>query len=1065
MNASVYGTVVFLLAPLRWSPRLLSRGDNYADTGGLLPRLCAPLAYLHGCGLVHRDLKPGNIFIQQDGRVVLGDFGVAVEFGGAYGREVLNVDAGGVGTALYMAPEQSRGDFVDARADLYSLGCVLYECVTGFPPFIGSSSRAIRRRHLQEPVNPPSQLLGEPLPARLEWLILKLLEKRPEDRLGYAEDVSRVLLELGVESESPARLPKPRTYLYRPLFTGRKEAVERIRSQLDELAHGGGGRIFIGGGSGIGKTRLAMEMAHEAVGRELSVVTCECIPLGLSGSKVDASMKAPPFHPLRSLLAAVVDRCRRWGAEETTRLLGPKGKVLVTYEPVLDELPGQQALPRPRPLASAEAARARIFTSLQEVLFSFAEEDPLLLIIDDLQWADEMTLGFLHSLRQEELSTRGVLVLATYRMEQQEEALRQLVSLPEALHLKLGRLDDESIQALACGMLALQSLPGDFDALVHQAEGNPFFVAEYLRAVIVEGLLDRDARGQWRLKAGDGAGLSLGTIALPVSIAEIIHRRLSDLDSRTRMLVELAAVLGREFDAELLLATAPLTEVESLESLETLRIRQILEEAAGGRLRFVHDKLREVSYAGISTERCRAFHHRAAESILRRYGQTRELVLLYPTLAHHWAKAQVHDQASRYFGLAGDRARAAHANGEAILFYREALAEAREHLGNEGEPESWRPALLHLHESLGDLLALTGKQEEARTAYGEALARLPVTQGLRQAGVHRKLGKTWNTHHRHEDALRAFDEAEASLGKPPSEDPAAAPEVTDWWQEWVQLQVDRNWIYYWLGQIEAMGTLVKKVRHVVESKGTPLQLARFYPSVIIMMLRRDRYQVSDELVEVGRKVVEASEACGELPEQVMARFLRAFTLLYHGDFATAEQEGLIGLRLAERVGDLTLQSRLLTYLTQTYRQQGDLNRTRECAERSLALAMSIRMEDYVGAARAHLAWVAWREQRMDVAEQEAQAALGCWRKLSEVYPYPGQCQGLWVLVALALRREDVAEAVEHARAMLDPALQWLPDLLVANLATAIDAWNQGRLEEARKSLEQATDSAERLKYL
>jgi serine/threonine protein kinase/tetratricopeptide (TPR) repeat protein len=1031
----------------------------------LLLRLCAPLAYLHGCGLVHRDLKPGNIFIQKDGRVVLGDFGVAVEFGGAYGREVLNVDAGGMGTALYMAPEQSRGDFVDARADLYSLGCILYECVTGFPPFIGSSSRAIRRRHLQEPVSPPSQLLGEPLPERLDWLILKLLEKRPEDRLGYAEDVARVLSELGVEADAPARLPKARTYLYRPLFTGREDAVGRIRARLDDLALCKGGRIFIGGGSGVGKTRLAMEMAREALGRELAVVTCECIPLGLSGTQVDSSMKAPPLHPFRSLLAAVSDRCRHWGAEETARLLGPRAKVLVTFEPVLDQLPGQETLPPPPPLASPEAARARVFASLQEVLFTFAEEDPLLLIMDDLQWADEMTLGFLRQLRHEELVERGVLLLGTYRMEQREGALRELVSVPGALHLELGRLDDQSIQSLACGMLALHSLPSDFDALVRQSEGNPFFVAEYLRAAIGEGLLDRDASGQWRLGKETRAGASLGAIALPGSIAEIIHRRLHDLDSRTSMLVELAAVLGREFDAELLLAAAPLTDAASLESMETLRVRQILDVAAGGRLRFVHDKLREISYAGISPERCRWLHHRAAEAIEHHYAQARDLILFYPSLAHHWAKAEVHDQASRYFGLAGDRAWTAHANGEAIVFYREALAEAREHLRDRGEPESWRPALLHLHESLGDLLVLAGQQEEARAAYHEVLVRLSVDQRLRRASVHRKLGKTWEAHHQHEESLRAFDEAEASLGEAPAEDQGPSPEASDWWQEWVQIQVDRNWIYYWMGRVEAMSVLMEKVRPVVESRGTPLQLVRFLIAVLSMALRRDRYQVSEELVELGRRAVEAGEACGDTSEEVMARLCRAFTLLFHGDLVESAQQGLIGLRMAERVGDLTMQSRLLTYLTLSYRQQGQIDRTREWCERSLKVATAARMDDYVGAARANRAWIAWREHRMDEAEQEARAALECWHLLSEHYPYPLQGQGLWVLVAVAVRRQALAEAVKHARALLDPSQQRLPDSLAASLEAALDDWTQGRQEGAREHLEQATASAQRLRYL
>jgi tetratricopeptide (TPR) repeat protein len=1029
----------------------------------LLRRLCAPLAYLHGQGLIHRDLKPGNIFIREDDTVILGDFGGAVEFGGAHGREVLQVDGIGLGTLLYMAPEQIRGDFVDARADLYALGCILYECLTGLPPFMGTSSQAIRRRHLQQPPLPPSQLLGEELPKQLEWLVLKLLEKQPQDRLGYAEDVARMLSELGVEADAPPSQPRPRPYLYRPCFTGRKDVVSRIRPLLDRLIAGVGGSLFIGGGSGVGKTRLAMELARELIGQELSVsvVTGECIPLGLSGTHVDADMRAPPLHPFRPLLAAVADRCRHWGPEETARLLGPKGKVLVTYAPGLDELPGQRELPSPPPLANEEAERARVFASLQEVLFAFAEEDPLLLILDDLQWADELTRSFLRVLLHEDLSERGVLLLGTYRMEERDEALSEVLSAPGALHLELGTLDEQSLHTMARCMLALDSPPRDFDRLVHQSGGNPFFVAEYLRAAIGEGLLHRDLSGQWRLDERAGPGDPLHSVGLPGSIADIIHRRLRDLDARALALLELAAVLGREFDADLLHEAATLADPADLEGLETLRIRQILEHAAGGRFRFVHDKLRELSYGQISPERSRPLHHRAAKALEGRAS------LDYPALAHHWSRAQGHERASHYFGLAGDHARAAHANSEALSFYRAAIAELG--LLSQQEPggaEGWRERLGQLHESLGDVLSLTGQQEPARTAYTEALSRYEAGARVRRARVHRKLGKSWETHHQHTEALRAYDEAEVLLGPVPGAACTGTRELaSDWWQEWMQLQVDRHWTWYWMDRREEMAALVAKVRPVVGTHGTPLQRARFYVSLLNTSFRQERYRVPAETVEYGRLAVEAGDASGDLATQVQTRFCHSFALLFHGALEEAEQQNLAGLRLAEQTGDLTMKSRLLTYLTVVYRKRGQVAETREWCERSLEVATRARMDDYVGAALANRAWVAWREQRWEEAEQQAHAALECWRKLAVIYPYPFQGLGLWILLAVALRRDALAEAVAHARALLEPKQQRLPDVLAKKLEGALEGWDQGQEETAHEHLRHAVESAQQLAWL
>ncbi len=1029
--------------------------------------LCAPLAYLHGCGLVHRDIKPGNVFIRKNGTVVLGDFGVAGAFGGASGREELQVDEGGQGTLLYMAPEEIQGDLVDARADLYSLGCVLYECVTGFPPFFGGTSGSLRRRHLHQRPTPPSELLDESLPGRLEWLILKLLEKRPQDRLGFAEDVDRVLAEVGVESVEPAQQPRPRPYLYRPPFSGRADAMQRMGARLDALALGHGGCIFIGGGSGAGKTRLAMEMARGALSRNLSVVTGECIQRGLSSSQVDAGPRASPLHPFRPLLARVADWCRVRGEEETAWLLGPRGKVLVSYEPALGQLPGMQEQPPPPRLASDEAERARIFTSLQEVIFSWSEEEPLLLILDDLQWADELTLGFLRQLRHEELAARGVLLVGTYRMEEMREPLREVVSrATEALHLELGRLDEPDIRSMVCGMLALRELPPDFDGLVRQSEGNPFFVAEYLRAAITEGLLHRDASGQWRLDTG--AWASLKALALPNSIAEIIHRRLRGLNARTQVLVQMAAVLGRDFDAELLLSSMPLSEAAGLEALETLRMRQILERVQGERLRFLHDKLREFSYAGLSTERRRKLHHRAAKALERHYAQAADFALMFPSLANHWAKAEVHDQASRYFGLAGDRARAAHANEEAIFFYQSALAEAWMHQGPDGDPSQEAGSRLGpLYESLGDVLALTGRQEEARAAYGEALSRISPEQRCQRAGLHRKEGKTWETRHLHEAALRAYDEAESALSTAPSWPNGASPgdEASCWWHEWVQVQVERIWVYYWMGRVEEMGAIIAKVQPHVEAHGTSRQRSGFFQSLLLRAFKRDRYVISEETLKHARKALEASEQSGDLADLAASHLYLSFCLLLHGDLLEAERVGLEGLQLAERLGDLTLQSRLVKYLMLVYRRRGQRAVARVWGERCLRLSAAARMEDYAGAAQATLAWVAWKEQRLEEAEHGARAALECWRKLSRRYPFTGQWQGLVLLMALEAQRGDVERAVERARAMLDPAQQRLPAPLDAALEEVLAAWDQGHREVTLDHLRHAVGIAEELGFL
>ena len=215
-------------------------------------------------GLVHRDLKPANIFVRDDGHPVLVDLGIAARFGGARGREELFADTKVMGSAFYMAPEQFGGEAFDARADLYSLGCILYETVTGRPPFFepGITPRGILFRILDSEPAPPSRLATWLDPA-LERLILRLLDRRPRDRVGYAEDVAAALAPFCGPAGDLA-LPGVQAYVYRPDFTGRTELLGDLGAVLREAVRGRGAAVFVRGESGVGKTRLSWPRSRAA---------------------------------------------------------------------------------------------------------------------------------------------------------------------------------------------------------------------------------------------------------------------------------------------------------------------------------------------------------------------------------------------------------------------------------------------------------------------------------------------------------------------------------------------------------------------------------------------------------------------------------------------------------------------------------------------------------------------------------------------------------------------------------------------------------------------------------
>jgi eukaryotic-like serine/threonine-protein kinase len=658
----------------RRAPRPPACGGALGSILTLVRRLCAPLAYLHGEGLVHRDLKPDNVLVRPDGWPVLVDFGLMSTVGGRVSRDVLETGAEAAGTLAYMAPEQILGELVDARADLYALGCILYELVCGRLPFLGTSRAELSFGHLQGVPARPSTLV-DAVPPALDALILQLLAKRPHERLGYAKDVAAALAALGA-AEEPAPGPRPRDHLYRPRLAGRDAEVRWLLRLVARLGQGESGLVLIGGESGVGKTRLAVELGREARMRGVRVLT------GHSGG-------AGPLNAFREVLQTVADRCRELGRPEAERLLGRRGPLLAPYEPVLASVPGLAAQPSPAELPP-DSARLRLFGALADTLEALAGDRPLLLVLDDLQWARDLTLGFLrfwalrHERPRRQCSARsspasGVLLAGLYRSEEAGGPLQGVLETAGVRRRELQRLDERAVGRLVGDMLALPLPPEGFVRfLTRHSEGNPFFIAEYLRTAVAEGVLYRDESGRWRLleEPPDGAALeAYERLPLPGSVRELVARRLERLSPAAAHLAQAAAILGRDVDEVLLAMMARLGGAGAMEAIEELLARQILEELEIGHLRFVHAKIRDVAYESIEPVERRELHRAAAEAMEAQ--PERQLERYLSGLGDHWERAGRPDEARRCHLAAARQAVERHGHQEAERHYRAYLALAQ----------------------------------------------------------------------------------------------------------------------------------------------------------------------------------------------------------------------------------------------------------------------------------------------------------------------------------------------------------------------------------------------------
>ncbi|MBI2567081.1 MAG: protein kinase [Candidatus Schekmanbacteria bacterium] len=663
---------------------------NLPEVLRVVHRLALTLSYLHGEGVLHRDIKPQNVLVRADGEPVLTDFGLAHQWVNQSSRERLAEEYARSGTLLYMSPEQIRGDLLDARSDLYALGCVLFQLLTGQPPFVTLVTRALVDMHLRATPQPPSALVRG-IPPKLDELVIGLLEKDRRRRVSHADVVCAVVEGLGETATYAGPLPACRPVLYRPGMVGREPALRVAAELVRGLSRRRAALCLVRGASGVGKTRFASEFGRLAVTQRVLV-----LPGAFAAPRADGSPDPDGAHPLggfRHVFQYVADRCQEWGVEAASMLLGKDAPVLAPYYPRLLALPGVAGTEPPEELAP-EAMRLRAFEALAKLLAKTSEGEAMAIVIDDLQWGDELTVAFLeHVLASGRLWRMEIGLVATYRTDEAgawQDRLARLAQQSGVVAVDLGRLDVTAVESMVADMLGVHHRVADLAVVLERScEGNPFFVAEYLRTAVLEGALGRDHLGRWVVQVGTARACGAGDagdfedavdlegfsrLPTPAGVAELLRSRLAGVREDAMALLRAAAVIGREVAVGLLQSIVGLSADAFDEALGALLRRHLLEELPLlQRLRFLHEKLREAAYAGLSPESARELH-RAVAVNLERQGGDDVAVDFAPALARHWEAAGEIAKAIDAYVRAADRDRAAASLETAIGYLDRALA-------------------------------------------------------------------------------------------------------------------------------------------------------------------------------------------------------------------------------------------------------------------------------------------------------------------------------------------------------------------------------------------------------
>lgn len=628
--------------------------ESLAEFLHLVRQVCRSLSYLHGNGLIHMDIKPDNIFITDPGFPVLMDFGLIHRFAGKKGREILDAGQIEFGTWEYMAPEILLGELPDARADLYSLGCIMYEFIFGHVPFEGDSVQDLQMLHrTRVPKQPISVMPSIPVP--LNNLILRLLALHPSGRPGYAELVEHLLSDFSDPSSERRVFPVfKRPHLFRSPFIARKPELEQFDAALASMKAGLGGCILLAGESGIGKTRILMEMGRVARQAGFPVLLGECQETTISIQRNQTESGA--FQGFQRPVETLIDNIREYGLDEWIGSFGEYGRVLADqFHSLAEILP---ILQQPKPVElSPQAARDRLFHALQLFLIQSVNRTPIVILIDDVHWADELTMQFiLYLLRSRRLSNHPLLLVVAFRMEEIKEPIRQMLNYPESRLMRLTAFDKEQVAAMVVHMLAMSNPSSALLNLIYnQSEGNPFFLTEVLKTAVDEGFIYLDSKTGWQLKhtAEDSEPESY-YLSMPSSLHDILKKRLKQIQEPAASILAVLAVLGRESSREYLATVIHIPESRLQQGLQELLFQMIIDETDRGTFRFVHEEFRWSAYRRLPSA-LRLKIHRKAAAVLERMSP-KDRMMWFAEMALHCEKSGQIDKALNYYLSAGRQA-------------------------------------------------------------------------------------------------------------------------------------------------------------------------------------------------------------------------------------------------------------------------------------------------------------------------------------------------------------------------------------------------------------------------
>ena len=642
-----------------------------------LGQLAAGLNVLHAAGKVHRDVKPSNIQVTPSGQVVLLDFGLVTDSALA----AQSSDGTVVGTAAYMAPEQAASKPVGPEADWYSAGVLLYEVLTGRLPYVGSTLEILMDKQRFEP--PAPRTLAPDVPEDLDALCVALLRFDPALRDAGRRLFSRLFPEAGSRP-----LPMSTAVSHGPPFVGRRAELAQLRGAFDEVRAGRSLRVLVEGDSGVGKSALVRAFTDGLAPHGAVVLAGRCY-----------ERESVPYKGIDGVVDSLSRYLSHLAHEEAAELVPLNAAWLVQVFPVLRRVRALARAPRPHhDIVDPLELRTQVFAALRELSHRLALRRPLVLAIDDLQWADADSLALVNALMRPP-NPPPLMLIGTARFGWLES-----IKVPGDLHrLALAPLPPGDASELAGALLARMhgAAPeaADSEAIAKEAGGHPLFIDELVRHSAAA-------------TPGDG----------PVHLDDAIWKRVERLEAKARELIHVIAIAGSPLPIEVAAQAANLQLAEFSRRASGLRLATLARNAGApgqSTIEPYHDRVREAILSRLDEPARRRGHEAIALAL--EAASTPD----HQALATHWRGAGEPERAARHALSAAAGAEAALAFDRAARFYQLVLD-----LGRLGTAEASA-----IRGKMGDALSCAGRGKEAAAAY---LAAVPGASTAEKVQLQRK---------------------------------------------------------------------------------------------------------------------------------------------------------------------------------------------------------------------------------------------------------------------------------------------------------------------------------------